>query len=62
MVTHWLVISTYKMNSSGTLANNITEINMTTVMDLDRTLYRTIAQVMRDLMTCLTVLCRESSS
>ena len=62
MVTHWLVISTYKMNSSGTLANNITEINMTTVMDLDRTLYRTIAQVMTDLMTCLTVLCRESSS
>ena len=50
MVTHWLVISTYKMNSS-TLAHNLTEINATTVMDLDRTLYRTIAQVTTDLTT-----------
>ena len=49
MVTHWLVISTYKMNSSNTLANNLTEINTTIVMDLDRTLYRTIAQVTTEL-------------
>ena len=33
------------MNTSTYIVNNTTEVNLTTVMDVDRTLYRTLAQV-----------------
>ena len=51
------------MNTSTYIVNNTTEVNLTTVMDVDRTLYRTLAQVSPSVCCwCWRRSCRESSS
>ena len=51
------------MNTSTYIVNNTTEVNLTTVMDVDRTLYRTLAQVSPSVCCwCWLGSCRESSS